>query len=612
MGSRRLAIAFAIAGCGNATPTSTPSTQPTASGVGSGLAPPAAIPCGPGVPVAACKLAGGITVCTKPDDPTRVGEWRYAVVAPPYGAIEDVSLARLSELWKGGAAIHIEASPETRAALAGILGASPAHEPVAVASPPAVDDTHWAIVPADQLTPHGKLVAVDGHHPLDRSPGALAVPLCAAAGGAKAVRNIDPAKLTILAMTGTTALTRQAAKLMDHKGVLYPLPAVEPWFASADLVHISNEVSFVPNCDSAGKATMTFCSKNEYIELLEKSHTKIIELTGSHLIDYGRQWLTKTIDMYEQRGWLWFGGGRDQFDASEPKFLDHNGNRLAFLGCNMVYTVKHALDQGPGVGACNLARMQWQIRDLKRRGFVPIVTVQHDEVYKHDPPPKLVADLRLLAEAGPIYVMGSQAHCPHPWEVHRGAYVHYGPGNLYFDQFWHPVRDAAHDKLYIQAGKLLAVSHMYTRTEERGRPRLLDDRERGELLTDLAQAHGRLPPGAEPSLPPIEVTETATRPDSVVIGGALIPVVVTVPKSAAAKSAVIALDEANDTPPADPDRTPDHLVVRLAAPADKIARGKLVDAISALLAAHYRIERAAITVSPPDGAASPAKRSARH
>ena len=43
------------------------------------------------------------------------------------------------------------------------------------------------------------------------------------------------------------------------------------------------------------------------------------------------------------------------------------------------------------------------------------------------------------------FVMGSQAHCPHPWEMHHNAYVHYGPGNLFFDQFWHPVRDAAQD-----------------------------------------------------------------------------------------------------------------------------------------------------------------------
>jgi poly-gamma-glutamate synthesis protein (capsule biosynthesis protein) len=201
---------------------------------------------------------------------------------------------------------------ETAAAVTTLLGpgAPPLLEP---AARPSLDATHFAIVAADQLVPAWKVVTVDGHHPLDAAPGALAVPLCATDGDRTAVRNIDPEQLTTVAITGVTAMTRLTAELMDRKGVTYPIKDVEPWLAAVDLVHISNEVSFVGKECKPYKSLMTeFCSREGYIQLLEAAHARIIELDGSHLPDYGRSWIDHTLELYRQRGWVWFGGGHDQ------------------------------------------------------------------------------------------------------------------------------------------------------------------------------------------------------------------------------------------------------------------------------------------------------------
>ncbi len=517
-----------LAACGNGT---SPPAGTSASGTTPGAAPGTTIGAAPGttatpavnapavcdaaVPDRACKPGVSLRVC-KAGDTDRVGEWRYAIAAPPFSKTEDITRAELEALWKRDKGV--QATADTIAALATQLGTGAAAT-LADKARPEVTDAQWAIVPADELVPNWKLVSVDGQHPLDNKSTALTVPLC---GPQKIASNFDPEKLTVLVMTGTTAATRFMSKLMEEKGVLYPLssPGLEPWLAAADFVHISNEVSFLPKCDTGtGKPTMAFCSKENYIELFEKSHVNIVELTGNHLHDYGHDWLGHTIEMYEKRGWKFFGGGRNQLEATQPLLIEHKGNKLAFIGCNMPHTDwKVIRTEQPDVGACDMARLQWQIRDLKARGYVPIVSIQHDEVYKHDPPQGLVRDLRKVAEAGPAFVMGSQAHCPHPWEVHRGAYMHYGPGNIYFDQFWHPVRDAAQDKLYIHAGKLLTVGHLYTRIEERGRPRVLDAKERGELLADLAGAQARLPKAAAWE-GPIASYEPRDIPDSILIKG---------------------------------------------------------------------------------------------
>jgi capsule synthesis protein PGA_cap len=530
-----------------------PPTSPAASAAltASAVPPPAPPPpphsarpaCDPAVPAAACARRGGLTLCAA-GAPTRIGEWRYAVIAPMYAPIEDLTTAQLIAAWRRGA---LAATRETAAAVTALLG--PGAPPVlAPGERPALDATHLAIVPADELVPAWKAIAIDGHHPLDPAPGALAVPLCAAAADRTAVRNIDPDQLTTVAITGVTAMTRLTAELMDRKGVTYPIKDVEPWLAAVDLVHISNEVSFVGKECKPYKTLMTeFCSREGYIQLLEAAHARIIELDGSHLPDYGREWIEHTLALYQQRGWVWFGGGHDQLDGTAPRIVEHHGNKLAFLGCNMPWTTARVITEGPGVAACDLERIKWQIAELARRGVVTIVSIQHEEVYHHDPPDEIVRD---LADAGAAVVNGSQAHCAHPWEVHHGAYVHYGGGNFLFDQQAVNTQDATADKLYVHAHRLLSVGHLYTRLEEHGRPRPMTPREQAQYLAVMAGALPRTP--ADPWAAPHPAPPGRRIPDSFLVGRQLEHITVTAPAELQADKRYPLVVDLSDAPePAD-------------------------------------------------------------
>lgn len=549
--------------------------------------------CDPAVPATACASRGGLTTC-EAGAPTRVGEWRYAVIAPMYATVEDLTSAQLTTAWRHG---DLAATAETAAAVATLLGPGAPHtlEP---GEHPALDPKHFAIVPADQLVPAWKVVTIDGHHPLDAAPSALAVPLCATGGDRTAVRNIDPERITTVAITGVTAMTRLTAELMDRKGITYPIKDVEPWLAAVDFVHISNEVSFVEKgCKPYKNLTIEFCSRESYIQLLEAAHTKIIELDGSHLPDYGRPWIDHTLDMYQQRGWVWFGGGRDQLDGTAPRVFEHHGNKFAFLGCNMPWTTAHAITEGPGVAACDLERMKWQIADLARQHIVPIVSIQHEEVYHHDPPDELVRDFRSLAEAGAAVVNGSQAHCAHPWEVDHGAYVHYGGGNFLFDQQATNTQDAANDKLYLYANRLLTVGHLYTRLEEFGRPRPMTERERNGFLAVMVSALGKLrkaDPWAEPSLVPV----TRQRPDSLLFGSRLAYLTVTTPaKLEADKRYPLVVDlDGKHAPEGEPEDTTrdDGFVVTLRN--GPRPSGKLAAAITQFMLAKYAVDGNRVTL----------------
>jgi poly-gamma-glutamate synthesis protein (capsule biosynthesis protein) len=100
---------------------------------------------------------------------------------------------------------------------------------------------------------------------------------------------------------------------------------------------------------------------------------------------------------------------------------------------------------------------------LKAQGYLVIFTFQWFEDYYAAPNPKQVLDFQLVADAGATIVSGSQAHFPKTMEFYNDTFIHYGLGNLFFDQMgnlaWMPegIRREFIDRYVIYNGKLISV-----------------------------------------------------------------------------------------------------------------------------------------------------------
>jgi hypothetical protein len=506
---------------------------------------------------------GDVPYACAANDPLRVGELRYALVAPLYTPIESITAGELAVKRRAGTVAMSKAGDDVE-----------------------VSASRWALIPADALTPAWQVIRIDGKHPLDGHE-ALTVPMCSRTRAP--FHNIDRDALTTVTMTGVTAMARFTALLMDRKGVTYPARDIAPWFAQSDFVHVSNEVSFVSTCEPRGEFTEPFCSRDSYIELLEALHVNIVELTGGHLADFGTKSFTHTLELYEARGWHTFGGGRDQLAATQPLLIEHHGNKLAFIGCNMPRSRKETIRSGaPENAFCDGKRLDWQVADLRARGYLPIVSLQHDETRGHDPPTQLVRDFRRLAEGGAAVVFGSQAHVAHPFEVHAGAYLHYGAGNFIFDQPWESTRDGTIDRFYFHRGRLLTVERLFTRIEEQGRPRPMTDQERSTFLHTLSESLATLPP-AKPELAHAVAQPQRHTPDSFLVGKE--PVLLRIAKPAVDKAPYpLVIDLRASGRAADDAFT---VTLRNWPP---LGRKRLVRAITEFMAAKYPIDRQRVTI----------------
>ena len=309
--------------------------------------------------------------------------------------------------------------------------------------------------------------------------------------------NRDPSKMTVLAMTGVTALGRATAYKMDTLGTTYPGKDIQEWLRSADLTHISNEVSFNPDCPP-GSFTSTstmFCSRPEYIELLDYVGTDIVELSGNHNNDWGRSASTYSLDLYRKRGWTIFAGGANLEEARQPAKIENNGNKLAFIGCNPVGPGgAWATADQPGAAPCgDYGWMLDAIRQLRAEGYLPVVTFQYFELYIYRPSDHQERNFRAAADAGAVIVSGSQAHFPQTMEFYNNTFIHYGLGNLFFDQMDIPVpgtRKEFVDRHVFYNGKYLGVELLTALLEDYARPRPMTTDERNAFLEDVFGAGG--------------------------------------------------------------------------------------------------------------------------
>jgi len=468
-----------------------------------------------GLPIAAQPTRAGAVL--EPVNLPADGEttqWVYALVAPFPTLVDDVSLTDLQAAWSGAEQGPFAGRPlwmdeSTLAAFTALWGA-PGAGSVRVASPDQLlasawaEQPAWGILPFEQLEPRWKVLSVDGQSPIHNDFDLAAYPLKVTFRLQPPFfdlpeSNRDPQKLTVLIMTGVTALVRMTAYRMETNGLTYPGQDVRDIFRAADLLHISNEVPFAENCPYPYpiQTTLNFCSDVRYIALLEDIGTDIVELTGNHFQDHGSAATLLTIDMYDQRGWTYFGGGRNRADAQKAALVEHNGNRLAFIGCNL-FGPPHAwaTEARPGSAECDFDFMHSEITRLRTEGYLPIVTFQHWEYYRLTPTAAQMDDFRGMAGAGAVIVSGSQSHFPQYMEFYQNAYIHYGLGNLFFDQMDYPAQGTRRefaDRHVFYDGRHISTELLTFLLEDYARPRPMLEGERTQFLTDVFQAGGLLP-----------------------------------------------------------------------------------------------------------------------
>ena len=457
-----------------------------------------------------------------------LAQWVYALVVPFPTMVDEVKWADVQRFWKGEAGALAEISgdgkttptlyltSETLAVLTSAWGAPGSTAPISATKAAEIVELAWdarprawGIVPFDELAPKWKVLTLDGANVLDRALDVKSYPLVVTIGAegtsadklatalankGKMATNRDTEQMTTLVMTGVTALVRGTAAKMEQKGILYPAEKIGAVLKAADIAHISNEIPFASNCPPPDpkQESLVFCSDPSYIELLRAVGADVIELTGNHFQDYGSEATLDTLEMYRKEGWPYYGGGADLEDASKPLVVTNHGNQISFIGCNPVGPeYAWATEDRPGAAPCDFDYMHSEVTRLKLQGVLPIVTWQYWEFYFYEPTPQQQLDFQGMVDAGAAIVSGSQAHHPQAIEFYKDGFIHYGLGNLFFDQMRTlGTRQEMVDRHTIYKGRHISTELLTYMLEDYAQPRPMTAEERTELLTAVFEASG--------------------------------------------------------------------------------------------------------------------------
>lgn len=304
--------------------------------------------------------------------------------------------------------------------------------------------------------------------------------------------NFSSENLTRITLSGTTAVARHTLPAVEKIGVEKAASGIRDYVRRSDYFQITHEASIAPTCPQQTDAVLgggnSMCMLREHARLFDILDVDIVDLTGNHINDFGYDAFRDTLAHFEDRGFALVGGGRSLNEARQPLILEHNGSRIGWLACNNIgpyyaFANDDAEALGgrrPGNAYCRGGWLREALALLAAEVDLVLMTVQYREFEAFQPMEQQRIDFQTYAEWGADIVIGTAEHKPMTFEFYstrRGetAFIHFGLGNLFFDQQLWGNRRFFLDTLYIYEGNLLAVELFPGIIEDRARPRLLAD-----------------------------------------------------------------------------------------------------------------------------------------
>ena len=359
----------------------------------------------------------------------------------------------------------------------------------------------FTLLPFDALQPRLRPLWVDGRAVVEQL---ARYPLVFESGAP----NFTAERLTRITLSGTTALARQTLTALDAIGIEAAAGGIADYVRAVDFFHITNEASIAPGCplhspDVLGGSS-SLCMKRGHLALFERLDVDVADLSGNHINDFGYAAFEATLDELTRLGIAPVGGGRSPQAARSALVLQHNHSRIGWIACNRAgpyYALANADAAAlggvrPGAAYCDDEWLRDALPLLAAEVDVVLVTVQYHEFESYQPSPQQRFDYRRLAEWGADVVIGTAEHKPMTFEFYqtrRGetAWIHYGLGNLFFDQPFWGNRRFFMDTLYIYDGRLVMVELFPGIIEQQARPtRLLDEEQFNFLHFIFVQQNG--------------------------------------------------------------------------------------------------------------------------
>lgn len=171
------------------------------------------------------------------------------------------------------------------------------------------------------------------------------------------------------------------------------------------------------------------------IDGLREQGFDILLLANNHIMDFGQEALTSTMDKASECGLDTLGAGLDRQQAYKPMVRTIDGIKIGMINaCEAQFGVLDYFSQPDDAGYAWINHAQIDKNVIELSGTCDYVIVfSHAGLENYHVPQKEWRErYRHLCDLGADVVIGSHTHTPQGFEQYNGSLIFYSLGNFYF------------------------------------------------------------------------------------------------------------------------------------------------------------------------------------
>ena len=247
-----------------------------------------------------------------------------------------------------------------------------------------------------------------------------------------------PPQVRILA-GGDVMLSRHVYRIATAQNdPAWPFRKIAPAMSGADIAFVNLEAPFSDRGKQPPLSTMIFKTAPEMIAGLELAGIDVVSTANNHSRDCGPYGVSYTYDLLTQHGIAVAGSGLDKATAHSGTVLERKGTRFGFLAFTYDQLNGNYKTDDDRIAGFDVAQMQLDVKALKQRADVVIVSMHAGVEYAPTPHPMQIDFAHAAIDAGAAVVLGHHPHVRQPVEQYHDGVIFYSLGNFIFDQFHRP------------------------------------------------------------------------------------------------------------------------------------------------------------------------------
>lgn len=239
-------------------------------------------------------------------------------------------------------------------------------------------------------------------------------------------------RLTI-GVVGEIIFTSDMAPILEREGASFPFERLKPVLSGIDLTLGFLNSPVTTSGEASLEARIPFKAPTSAARGMALGGIKLLSLATPHIMDYGEQGLSDTIEFLNWYGVRWAGAGMNLEEARRPVELSLKGKRIAVLAYlrGDQFETSYAEADRPGPCPFSLPILEKEIPAAKERADLLIVMVHWGGGGKG-----LTRKKRFLArmclELGADLFIGQESHRLYGIEIVDGKPIIYSLADLIF------------------------------------------------------------------------------------------------------------------------------------------------------------------------------------